>query len=204
MSRNISSNIDYNSINPNFPVAGQNNDSQGFRDNFANIKLGLATASAEITDLQIHTAQLTEDNDFSFDGTLKRVKIQNSGFATNVDITGSSVLDFSQASYHHSTIGSSTTFGVANWPSANLAGNLYTQIRVAVQPSSSSQMQISFRTINGGTLRPETGTSLPYTSASTDLLMWDLWTIDNGTTVFVKFVGRFPDPNATPGTPIES
>lgn len=48
----MTSRIDNTRINAGFPVAGQNNDSQGFRDNFANIKLALGTASNEITELQ--------------------------------------------------------------------------------------------------------------------------------------------------------
>lgn len=39
-------------IDTNFPVQGQDNPSQGFRDNFAQISLALDTAANEITDLQ--------------------------------------------------------------------------------------------------------------------------------------------------------
>lgn len=44
--------INTNSLNQNYPVAGVNNDTQGFRDNFTNIKNNLNTAATEITDLQ--------------------------------------------------------------------------------------------------------------------------------------------------------
>ena len=40
-------------IDTGFPVAGQDNDTQGFRNNFANIKIGLDRAAAEISDLDI-------------------------------------------------------------------------------------------------------------------------------------------------------
>ncbi len=48
----MSSNINPNNINGNFPVAGQDNDSQGFRDNFTNILNNFSFAATEITDLQ--------------------------------------------------------------------------------------------------------------------------------------------------------
>jgi hypothetical protein len=48
----MASRIDNTKINANFPIAGQNNDSQGFRDNFGNIKLGLGHARNEITEIQ--------------------------------------------------------------------------------------------------------------------------------------------------------
>ena len=48
----MTSAINYSGINPEFPVAGQDNDSQGFRDNFGTIQTALETAKTEITGLQ--------------------------------------------------------------------------------------------------------------------------------------------------------
>lgn len=59
------SDINYLSINENFPVAGQDNDTQTFRDNFDTIKNSLRSAKDEITDLQDNTARLDQDNDFN-------------------------------------------------------------------------------------------------------------------------------------------
>lgn len=61
----MASNINYANIDENFPVAGQDNDSQGFRDNFATIKNSLASAKTEITDLQENTAKLNVNNNFN-------------------------------------------------------------------------------------------------------------------------------------------
>lgn len=48
----MSSNINTSNIDANFPVAFEDNSSQGFRDNFFNIKANLDVAASEITDLQ--------------------------------------------------------------------------------------------------------------------------------------------------------
>ena len=48
----MTSQINTNGINVNYPVPGQNNSSQGFRDNFAQIANDLNIAATEITDLQ--------------------------------------------------------------------------------------------------------------------------------------------------------
>ena len=48
----MSSNINPNDIDATYPIAGQDNDSQGFRDNFTNIKTNFQYAEDEITDLQ--------------------------------------------------------------------------------------------------------------------------------------------------------
>lgn len=52
----MSSNINTNTIDTKYPIAGQDNDTQGFRDNFASIKNNLDIASAEITSLQAKAA----------------------------------------------------------------------------------------------------------------------------------------------------
>ena len=46
------SQITPSNINGNFPVFGQDNSTQGFRDNFTNIKNNLAFAKQEIEELQ--------------------------------------------------------------------------------------------------------------------------------------------------------
>jgi len=54
----VTSNINYLSINENFPVAGEDNDTQTFRDNFDTIKTSLRSAQEEITNIQTNTAGL--------------------------------------------------------------------------------------------------------------------------------------------------
>lgn len=56
----MSSNINPNNINGNYPVAGQDNDSQGFRDNFTNILNNFSFAASEITDLQNAVSNIQE------------------------------------------------------------------------------------------------------------------------------------------------
>jgi hypothetical protein len=55
----MASNINPNNINGNYPVAGQDNDSQGFRDNFTNISNNFSFAATEITGLQNSVTNLT-------------------------------------------------------------------------------------------------------------------------------------------------
>ena len=58
------SNIDNTSIDAQFPVAGQDNDSQGFRNNFNTIKNNFTAAKNEIEELQTNTAKLNTTNNF--------------------------------------------------------------------------------------------------------------------------------------------
>jgi len=62
------SNINYVSINENFPVAGQDNDTQVFRDNFDTIKTSLRYAKEELEVFQNSTtgaARLNQSNNFN-------------------------------------------------------------------------------------------------------------------------------------------
>ena len=67
----MSSNINPNNIDTTYPVAGQDNDSQGFRDNFTNIKNNFTEAQTELNDLQTKVVVksaltgTTIDNDFA-------------------------------------------------------------------------------------------------------------------------------------------
>ena len=47
----MASSLSPTSIDATFPVAGQDNDSQGFRDNFNQIKTDLTNAKSELEDL---------------------------------------------------------------------------------------------------------------------------------------------------------
>jgi len=48
----MQSNINPSQIDGNFPIAGQDNDTQGFRDNFTNIRTNFSFAKLELEDLQ--------------------------------------------------------------------------------------------------------------------------------------------------------
>jgi hypothetical protein len=80
-------------IDTTFPVPGQDNDTQGFRNNFANIKIGLERAAEEISDLDIIQIGIANQlsnftNPTRFDGTqvtstnITSVTISNSGTIT--------------------------------------------------------------------------------------------------------------------------
>jgi hypothetical protein len=78
----MTSQIVSSTLDEDFPVAGQDNDSQGFRDNFSVIKTGLETAASEISVLQETTAQGVDydaelnKNDF-LGGIISNVQLSN-------------------------------------------------------------------------------------------------------------------------------
>jgi hypothetical protein len=86
----MTSQIIADNIDEDFPVADQDNDSQGFRDNFSAIKIAIATASSEISVLQSSTAKLGEEESNDFQGGIisnvqlnNAYKIRSAGTVTN-------------------------------------------------------------------------------------------------------------------------
>jgi hypothetical protein len=51
-----------NSISTVYPVAGQDNDTQGFRDNFTNIKNAFTNASKQFTDINNNAVFIDQTN----------------------------------------------------------------------------------------------------------------------------------------------
>jgi hypothetical protein len=80
MTRKTQSEIDFNIINENFPIAGEDNDTQVFRDNFDSIKNNFRLAQEELTDLLDNTARKDETNNFA-DNTLESAVFLNTKFA---------------------------------------------------------------------------------------------------------------------------
>jgi hypothetical protein len=60
----MTSEISSETIDAGFPIAGVDNDTQGFRDNFSVIKQSLLTANAEVTSLQTNTAKINTSSNF--------------------------------------------------------------------------------------------------------------------------------------------
>ena len=114
----MTSNINYLSINENFPVAGQDNDTQVFRDNFDTIKTSFNSAKTEITDLQNNTAKLTEDNDFDLH-IIQNAVLQ---FTRDAKFAGGAVtatpitLDYRNAPYQIYQVGASLSFDFLDFP----------------------------------------------------------------------------------------
>jgi hypothetical protein len=111
--------IVYSTINENFPAAGQDNDSQGFRDNFARIKTALGTAQGEITYLNTNAVDKTQNNDLG-GNTISNLILKNSGIRSDSSLNSAaniSVITFSEYQYKRYAVGNTTNiFQIDNFP----------------------------------------------------------------------------------------
>jgi hypothetical protein len=134
----MSSNINPNNIDGSYPVAGQDNNSQGFRDNFTNTKVNFQYAEDEINDLQskvILKAALTGstglDNNMN-DALLYAAKIQDFS-ATRVGITatsGSIAVNYASGHYRSISTTGSITLSFTNFPPSGSYGYLKLQLSI--------------------------------------------------------------------------
>jgi hypothetical protein len=131
------SNINPNSINITFPVAGQDNNSQGFRDNFANTATNFTFAAAEITDLQNKALLKSALTGGTLNNNLQGALITNavtSGFADLIldlgVVSGAVSINATTASFQRITTGGSTTISLAGFPAAGNYGKLRLEVVV--------------------------------------------------------------------------
>lgn len=138
----MSSTINTNGVDVNYPVPGINNSSQGFRDNFAAIKTNLNAAGTEISDLQSKVvlkqalANTTINNDMA--NTLISNAATRSFRATTYNLgnalSGTVLVDVSLADVHIGTIAANTTLQFGGWAPAGTQSNV--QLQLAVSNSS--------------------------------------------------------------------
>lgn len=194
----MTSQINYSNINTSYPVAGQDNDSQGFRDNFGAIQIALSTASNEISNLQLTAATVTGINDFQQLGEIKNAVLlgnistvvgdtgygNNTTFNGNVGNGGNVNIVFGTADYYLSQITTSTAYTLTGFPGSTQLPALG-KYRLEVYPDSTTTYTVSFINPNGLIL---SDIDFPYTSTSVSHQMWDIWSWNGGGQIYVSLV----------------
>lgn len=196
-------------INGNFPIAGQDNDSQVFRDNFTNIRNNFTHLKSEIEDIQNKavfkdalTGSSSLNNDFD-ESELKNPQLRSYSETTYDwgSTSGSIQLDFALGNVHklYTSGAISINSEILNWSGAAQYSRMRFYLTVSdithtMQISSSIVTDLSsipgLRSVNNGyyITFPETGT-----------YVFEFSSVDSGTTVYIKDISRgnpvFRDPN---------
>ena len=190
----MTSAITTTNIDGAFPIAGQDNNSQGFRDNFTNIKTGLNTAKSEITALQTNTAKLNANNDFN-GFVIQNAEINQvyGSVRNNGTINTTTSIDIENGPLQIYTFSNNATIQFTNWP----ASDLYARIRLHLKSNTadSSVITVTFATEAGGTiLRSGDGAAFPspFTlNINGAFRVVEAWTYNGGTSVYLKYLGEF-------------
>jgi hypothetical protein len=188
-------------IDENYPIAGQDNDSQGFRNNFSIIKDGLATANSEITNLQLNTPKLNVANNFN--GALIDNAQTNRLYGTVFSIretVGTTVIDYANGEYQTVGIGGNHSLRFTGFPQKEGENGKYSKIRLELKPTAGVPPQgwnVSLLAANGGSVTGTVGFDQvgnnPVINIGNDIelaTVVEAWTT-NGLDFFVGLVGAY-------------
>ena len=193
----MASNIVPDTIDDTYPVAGQDNNSQGFRDNFNIIKTNFTSAKSEIETLQNNTAKTNADNVF-FENTLSRyTKLQET--TTHVgptNVSSATPLSFNAGHFYTIVASNNVTLTLEDWPTNNEYAEMLIQVYgdgavnrtvtfASTYSAGASQMRVDGSTEFGG------GAAITTNTVVTRSHLVKAFTYDNGTNVFLQYLGTF-------------
>ena len=192
-----SNDINTGGIDTAYPVAGQDNDSQGFRDNFSNIKQAIDSAKSAISTLEGTSPSTQGDNDFN-DNTISKVILRDSAFAapSAETLAGETTVDYTSGHYRRlictTEKPSTNTVVVQNWGPANALSHMTLEVR----SNNTSQKFLNFSTPSGNILTDSTNLNLTSDFDMTDgnnttKHIFDLWSPDQGANIFIYYKGKF-------------
>jgi hypothetical protein len=192
----LTSLINFAAINENFPVAGQDNDTQVFRDNFDSIKTNFSTAKTEITDLQDNAARTDGDNDFLYNVvgsiTLQDAYLRKKDYGAAI-VAGTQDVSFKQAMYHVIKFGANTSLSFSEFPTGAVDATGLGQIgKATLELYGDGTARTITITTSGGTLlkkSPGFPGSITVTSA-TDPVIIEVWQ-HSATVIFMNYLGLY-------------
>ena len=190
-----SNNINTGGIDTAYPVAGQDNDSQGFRDNFANIKQAIDDSKSAISTLEGTAPSTQGDNDFN-DNEISKVVLRDSALkAPSAEtLAGETNVDYTAGHYRRlictSEIGETNTVVIQNFAPAEALSHMMLEVR----SNNTNQKDLNFSTPSGNILTDTSNLDLSSDFRLTDTnakYMFEVWSPDQGANIFVYYKGKF-------------
>jgi hypothetical protein len=199
----MTSQINPNNIDGNYPVPGVPNNTQGFRSNFTETKTNFEYAATEITALQnngVFKAALpgtTLDNNMN-NNLLYAVKLQDMSF-TYLPVAataGAIVIDYSAAPFQQITTTGSVNLSFVNFPAAGSAGS----VRVAFNITNTAHTVTLPAAVSQGILGLQGYSAGTITFGQVGNYAFEFVSIDGGATIWVFDQSRPTDLFSSPVT----
>jgi hypothetical protein len=181
-------------IDGTFPVAGQDNSSQGFRDNFTNTKNNFTFARNEISDLQskaLLTAALdgsTLNNDMAGTQLIRpQLKAWTQALVDLGSISGTATVSFSVGNFQKITAAGAVTLALSGWPAVGTAGG-YGSVRVWIVISDYTTQTLTLpASVNIGVndISGYASSTSAITFDANGNYIFDFSSIDGGSTYFI-------------------
>jgi hypothetical protein len=191
----MTSAINPNNIDGTYPVAGQDNNSQGFRDNFTNIKTNFGFARNEITDLQNNAVLKgaltgTQLNNNMAGSILSNAKLQNMQ-ETRVSlgtVQGAIVLNYAAGPFYTVTTGGALTLQFSNFPAAGTIS--VARMRLQLDVTDPSHTLFLPSSVTRGTTGIQGFVGGQITFGSTGFFEFEFETWDGGSNVTIFDLNR--------------
>ena len=198
----MASNINDTGVNSNYPVAGQDNDSQGFRDNFTVISSNFVAAKAEIEALQTNSAVKNADNNF-LGNSIINADFKNTtetAYVAGSTVNTSQNINLDNGAYQEFTVGADITLTLANWSSTTAkTGRIRLHIKSDQTPGSATNRTVTFASnAGGGTIKTNnnwpTGDLTAVIGApagASTFYAFEFVSYDSGATVWAEYLGSY-------------
>ena len=194
-------------IDETFPVAGVDNDSQGFRDNFNIIKDNFTYAKSDFDDLfgkVLLKAPLNGDTDSLSNAmdneTISSVNLKEATHQYNNGVVGNAPRDLSFVDGHYyfiDDVSKDITLTCKDWPDTNQYAEMYIQI----SGNGGATRDVTFASVNASSTASTVYTdgnaafgggaviTLSLTTFESKIIK--AWTTNGGTDVYFQFIGTY-------------
>lgn len=190
-------------IDDAYPVAGQDNDSQGFRDNFNIIKTNTVYTKAALQNLDDNTAKTNADNVF-FENTLSRfTALQASSTKVIAEFPvgggGNNDINFENGHFFEVELTADVDpVRITNWP----INDEYAEIYILLKSNGNDAWTATFASKYSNNTEDSTmyvidgsefaGTkTIAASNATNESKLIKCFTYDNGVNVFFEYLGKF-------------
>jgi len=197
----MASNIISSTIDETFPVAGQDNDSQGFRDNFNIIKDNFTYAKSEIEDLQNTRARLDEDNAFNNNtqSSLNLLSHTETLYDGTGGISTDTTINFSTGHHFALSAEANLTLTLTGWPDTDQYAEMRIQLNsknsgthaIILNSTYASAANSNVYTDDSGEFGGASSDTITLDAATTTSKLIKAFTYNGGQDVFFEYLGTF-------------
>ena len=182
--------INPNNIDGQYPIAGQDNDSQGFRDNFTNIKNNFTIAYNELADLQGKVVLKSALSGGSIDNNMSYSILEAAQLKKAVEtkrnlgtISGpGNDISWADGHFQYFTTSGDTTIGLSGWPT----NSTYAKLRLQITTDTTNRVITFPAAVSVGLADIQGAVGQTITLPTAGVYLFELTTVDNGTTITIQ------------------
>ena len=187
-----------------FPVPGQDNDSQGFRDNFTVIDNNFTSTKARLADLEANAVRIDSTGtdtyatinvfeDLSDGGTARLKKptlqAQREVVKSYATVTGTQIVDFDEGNFHTIGLTGNTTLNFSNVPDSGYYGKFILHITSTGTNNLEFSSSLTLRVLQDSASPAFFNGTTPI--AQGEMHVVEIYTYTGSTEYFGRYIGQY-------------